>query len=215
MAPQIVLEMVQSVPVEPTDHHDGSPCSLLSLPRVAFGGESVCVHQQQHPQLHQACNSDCTSSKHFCEVDVGSISSSSSSSRSRPRPKPKLKPNPKQKADTEAGVVPVAEEQAGSQPAQIMLSGTLKQQFWELEVAGESPCKSVAQAVRVHHQQRQSGGSKASSEAVAPPGPPWRLVDAPVMAHEAVAPRLEPPIVSQRVLMIVPRRVQAMRLIYL
>ena len=55
MAPQIVLEMVRSVPVEPTDHHDGSPCSLLSLPRVAFGGESVCVHQQQHPQLHQAC----------------------------------------------------------------------------------------------------------------------------------------------------------------
>ena len=57
MAPQIVLEMVRSVPVEPTDHHDGSPCSLLSLPRVAFGGESVCVHQQQHPQLHQACKS--------------------------------------------------------------------------------------------------------------------------------------------------------------
>ena len=54
MAPQIVLEMVRSVPVEPTDHHDGSPCSLLSLPRVAFGGESVCVHQQQHPQLHHA-----------------------------------------------------------------------------------------------------------------------------------------------------------------
>ena len=147
--------------------------------------------------------------KHFCEMDVGSISSSSSSSSSR------LRPKPKQKADTEAGVVPVAEEQAGSQPAQILLYGTLKQQFWELEVTGESPCKSVAQAVRVHFQQWQSGGSKASSEAVAPPGPPWRLVDAPVMAHEAVAPRLEPPIVSQRVPMIMPRRVQAMRLIYL
>ena len=25
--------------------------------RVAFGGESVCVHQQQHPQFHQACKS--------------------------------------------------------------------------------------------------------------------------------------------------------------
>ena len=62
MAPQIVLDMVRSVPVEPTDHHDGSPCSPLSLPRVAFGGESISVHQQherqqQHPQLHQASKS--------------------------------------------------------------------------------------------------------------------------------------------------------------
>ena len=104
--------------------------------------------------------------KHFCEMDVGSISSSSSSSSSR------LRPKPKQKAEKEAGVVPVAEKQAGSQPDRLLLSGTLKQQFWELEVAGESPCKSVAQAVRVHHQQWQSGGSKASSEAVAPPGRP-------------------------------------------
>ena len=51
--------------------------------------------------------------------------------------------------------------------------------------------------MRGHHQHWQSGGSSGSSEAVAPLVPPWRLVDAPVMAHEAVAPRLEPPIVAE------------------
>ena len=141
---------------------------------------------------------------------VGSISSSSSSSSSRPRPKPKLKPNPKQKADTEAGVVPVAEKQAGSQPDRLLLSGTLKQQFWELEVAGENPCKTVTQAVRVHHQQWQS-------LCLMPPVPPWRLSAAP-MAPETVAPLVVPPVVPQPlaprlvpaiVSQVLPRRVPA------
>ena len=100
-----------------------------------------------------------------------------------------VRSEPKQKVDTEAGVVPVAEEQAGSQPAQILLYGTLKQQFWELEVAGESPCKTVTQAVRVHHQQWQS-------LRLMPPVTPWRLSAAP-MVPEAVAPLVVPPVVPQ------------------
>ena len=86
-------------------------------------------------------------------------------------------------------MVPVAEKQAGSQPDRLLLSGTLKQQFWELEVAGENPCKTVTQAVRVHHQQWQS-------LCLMPPVPPWRLSAAP-MAPETVAPLVVPPVVPQ------------------